>query len=72
MNKTNEKIMKKQIQFMLKVNNLTCLQNDIESLIDDQGIEKVFNNVYNILISFGNTVSKRDAISKIIQKRFSD
>lgn len=64
--------MKKQIQFMLEVNNLTFFQTNIEKLIDEQGIEKVFNNVYSILTSFGNTVSKRNSISKIINKRIID
>lgn len=41
MNETNDRIMKRQIQFMLEVNNLTCFQKDIENLIDDQGIEEV-------------------------------
>lgn len=69
MNKTNDQIMKKQIYFMLKVNNITYFKNDLEELINNQGIEKVFNNFYRNYYSFGNIISKRNNITEITKKR---
>lgn len=69
MNKTNDQIMKEQIYFMLKVNNITYFKNDLEELINDQGIEKVFNNFYRNYYYFGNIISKRNNITEITKKR---
>lgn len=72
MNKTNDRIMRRQIQFMLEINNLTYLQQEIEELIDYQGIEKVFNNLYQIFCSFGNSISKREKVTEIIKQRIRE
>lgn len=69
MNKTNDKIMRREIQFILNVNNLAHCQNDIDLLIDNQGIEKVFDNLYRIFCSYGDAISKRNKIMEIIKKR---
>lgn len=68
MNKTNERIMRRQIQFILKLNNLTSCQKEIDKLIDEQGIEKVFNNLYRIFCSYGDSISKRKKIMEIMKK----
>lgn len=70
MNKTNDRIMRREIQFMLKINNLAYCQEDIDTLIDDQGIEKVFNNLYHIFCSYGDAISKRNKVMEIIKKRY--
>lgn len=71
MNKTNDRIMRREIQFMLRVNNLTHFQEDIDALIDNQGIDKVFDNLYRIFSSYGDAILKRNKIIEITKKRIN-
>lgn len=59
MNKTNQRILNKQISYMIKTIGLDeTYRKNVDELIEEQGIEEAFELIYHFFVLHENTLQK--------------